>query len=177
MEPNFLDKARDSTLVENTAQAVFKHLDRLEDHRTTFGARWVWELLQNARDAAPPEGVFVEIELAGNELRFRHDGVPFRPHEIAHLIYHGSTKVDGDGDLDHFGSGFLSTHLLSRVVHVRGVLADGSGFEFDLNRSGLTIDDLHSAMERSWREFKDSLRSNSQESRSLTEYVYVLVTR
>jgi hypothetical protein len=116
----------------------------------------------------------VEIELAANELRFRHDGVPFRPHEIAHLIYHGSTKVGGDGDLDHFGSGFLSTHLLSRVVHVRGVLADGLGFEFDLNRSGLTIDDLHNAMERSWREFKNSLHSNGQESRRLTEYVYVI---
>ena len=69
MEPNFLDKARDSTLVENTAQAVFKHLDRLEDHRTTFGSRWVWELLQRARDAAPPEGVLVEIELAGERAQ------------------------------------------------------------------------------------------------------------
>jgi Domain of unknown function (DUF3883) len=174
MEPNFLDKARDSTLVENTAQAVFKHLDRLEDHRTVFGGRWVWELLQNARDAAPPEGVFVEIELAGDKLRFRHDGVPFKPKEIAHLIYHGSTKVGSDGDLDHFGSGFLSTHLLSRVVHVRGALADDSGFEFDLNRSGLTIDDLHSAMQRSWREFRESVSANGHEGPGPTEYVYAL---
>src|SRR5439155_11222147 len=127
------DQARNSTLVENTAQTVYKHLDRLEDHRTIFGGRWVWELLQNARDAAPPEGVFIELELAVGELRVRHDGAPFQPNEIAHLIYHGSTKVGGDGDLDHFGSGFLSTHLLSRVVRVRGSLADGLRFEFDLN--------------------------------------------
>src|SRR6266542_3681325 len=126
MEPDFLDEARDLTLVENTAQAVFKHLDRLEENRTTFGARWVWELLQNARDAASPGGVLLEIELADHELTVRHDGAPFQAGEISHLIYHGSTKVDGAEDLDHFGSGFLSTHLLSRVVHVRGTLTDGS---------------------------------------------------
>jgi hypothetical protein len=174
MKLKSLDEARDSTLVENTAQAVFKHLDRLEDHRTKFGARWVWELLQNARDTAPPEGVLVEIELAGLELRFRHDGAPFQPGEIAHLIYHGSTKVDGDEDLDHFGSGFISTHLLSRIVHVRGALADGSGFEFNLDRSGLTIDNLHSAMDRSWDEFKDSIRSNGHGTPTSTEYIYAL---
>ena len=174
MKLKFLDKARDSILVENTAQAVFKHLDRIEDHRATFGARWVWELLQNARDTASPEGVLVEIELAGLELRFRHNGAPFQDGEIAHLIYHGSTKVGGDGDLDHFGSGFISTHLLSRVVHVRGALADGSGFEFNLDRSGLTIDNLHSAMDRSWDEFKDSISSNGHGTPTSTEYIYAL---
>jgi hypothetical protein len=164
-----LDEARDSTLVENTAQAVFKHLDRLEDNRAKFGARWVWELLQNARDTASPEGVLVEIELAGLELRFRHNGAPFQPGEITHLIYHGSTKVGGDGDLDHFGSGFISTHLLSRIVHVRGALADGSEFEFNLDRSGLTVDNLHSAMDRSFAECKDSKRPNGDGNPTSTE--------
>ena len=142
---DFLDEARDSTLVENTAQAVFKHLDRLEDHRTAFGSKWVWELLQNARDAALPDGVFIEIVLADDRLEFRHSGAPFKPREIAHLIYHGSTKVDADRDLDHFGSGFLSTHLLSRVVCVRGALEDGRAFEFNLDRSGATINELRAA--------------------------------
>jgi hypothetical protein len=58
-----LRQAKAATLVENTAQAIFKHLDRLEDHRKRFESRWVWELLQNARDAATPAGVSIEMEL------------------------------------------------------------------------------------------------------------------
>jgi hypothetical protein len=169
-----LRKARDATLVDNTAQAVFKHLDRLEDHRKTFGARWVWELLQNARDAAPVGGVSVAISLSDDRLEFRHDGAPFEPAEIAHLIYHGSTKVDGTEDLDHFGSGFLSTHLLSRVVQVRGALADGRDFEFDLDRSGRTIDQLREAMNRSWDEFEGSCSTSAAVDGRSTTYLYRL---
>src|SRR5260370_42314143 len=101
---DYLRQARDATLVDNTAQAVFKHLDRLEDHRKAFGARGVWELLQNARDAAGSDGVSIEITLGDDTLELRHDGEPFEPSEITHLIYHGSTKVAEAQHLDHFGS-------------------------------------------------------------------------
>jgi len=50
---------------------------------------------------------------------------PFEPKEIVHLIFHGSTKFDTRDELARFGSGFLSTHLVSRVVRVRGRLTDG----------------------------------------------------
>jgi hypothetical protein len=151
-----LRAAREATLVDNTAQGIFKHLDRLEEHRKKFEARWVWELLQNARDAAGAQGVSIEIVLEPDRLEFRHDGRPFAAAEIAHLIYHGSTKVDDVEDLDHFGSGFLSTHLLSRVVRVRGQLDDGRGFEFDLDRTGRTTDELREATNRSWDDFERS---------------------
>ena len=36
-----LRQARDRVLVENTAQAVFKHLDRLTDNREAFRCRWI----------------------------------------------------------------------------------------------------------------------------------------
>ena len=38
---NELKKARDKVLVDNTAQAVFKHLDRIEDNREVLGVRWI----------------------------------------------------------------------------------------------------------------------------------------
>jgi hypothetical protein len=170
-----LRQARDATLVDNTAQAVFKHLDRLEDHRKAFGARWVWELLQNARDAAGSDGVSIEITLGDDTLEFRHDGEPFEPSEITHLIYHGSTKVDEAEDLDHFGSGFLSTHLLSRVVVVRGELTDGRHFEFSLDRSGRTVDDLREAMTRSWEGFEASYVTSPAGDARSTSYVYRLL--
>lgn len=49
---NPFDAAEREVLAENTAQSILKTLNRLEEKKTILGARWIWELLQNARDAA-----------------------------------------------------------------------------------------------------------------------------
>ena len=57
----------------------------------------------------------IEVSISQTEIRFRHDGRPFTRKEILSLIYHGSTIPQaGDDLLGKFGTGFLSTHLLSR---------------------------------------------------------------
>lgn len=170
-----LKKARDRVLVDNTAQAVFKHLDRLEDNRTTLGLRWIWELLQNARDAAQPSGVHIKVRLSEDELRFEHDGKPFTSGEIAHLVYHGSTKIEDFNNVGQFGSGFLSTHLVSRIVRVRGRLDDSRGFAFSLDRTCGTVDDLRKAMDRSWEAFEQSVEdADSAIDCPTTSFVYVI---
>ncbi len=163
--------ARDEVLVENTAQAVFKHLDRIEENRKVLGARWIWELLQNARDAAGPEGVRIRAELSASALRFKHDGRAFESKEIAHLVYHGSTKTENLEEIGQFGSGFLATHLLSRMVRVAGHLDDSGGFDFLLDRSGETAEALHQAMDRSWAAFDQSVgRANQAPGATTFEY-------
>ena len=167
-----LKNARDEVLVDNTAQAVFKHLDRIEDNRALLGARWIWELLQNARDAAPPDGVRIKARVTGAEFRFEHDGKPFSSKEIAHLVYHGSTKTEDLEEIGQFGSGFLATHLLSRMVRVAGRLEDSSGFDFQLDRSGETANELHQAMDRSWAAFEQSVQSASSVPDVTTSFTY-----
>lgn len=152
-----LDNEKNVVLVANTAQAVFKHLDRIRDSRMLLGTRWIWELLQNARDVATENGVKVSIEASTKRLQFRHDGRPFAPREVAHLIFHGSTKVDLDGPVGRYGSGFLSTHLLSPIVRARGRLDDNRCFEFLVDRSGSSVDKLSEGMETSWRSFVTSV--------------------
>ena len=125
-----LKSARDWVLVENTAQAVFKHLDRIEDNRAALGNRWIWELLQNARDATSGEGVRIWIRVTETTCQFEHDGKPFTSQEVAHLVYHGSTKIEDLENIGQFGSGFLTTHLLSRLVSVAGQLENSSRFSF-----------------------------------------------
>jgi hypothetical protein len=170
-----LKDVRDRVLTENTAQAVFKHLDHFEDNRSRFQSRWVWELLQNARDAAPPGGVDVDVALENDALIFRHNGQPFTADGITHLIYHGSTKVDKSDAVGHFGSGFISTHLLSRVVSVSGFLDSGERFAFDLDRSGETVEALRAAMDASWAAFGRSIETPVDASQTqLTEFVYPL---
>ena len=170
-----LKNARNRVLVDNTAQAVFKHLDRLEDKRTTLGLRWIWELLQNARDSARTDGVHITVRLSDSELRFEHDGKPFDSDEIAHLVYHGSTKIEDFENVGQFGSGFLSTHLLSRVVRVGGCLNNSRQFAFSLDRAGATVEQLRLAMERSWEAFEQSVEDATSAPTFSTSFVYDVI--
>jgi len=169
---NQWDVVEKKVLVENTAQAILKHLKRLEEKRAILGARWIWELLQNARDAASAAGVNVSVHLSDDELTFKHDGRPFRHEELAHLIYHGTTKLEDADNVGHFGSGFMSTHLLSRRVRVVGTVEDGRRFEFWLDRSSPDQHQLAAAMERSMEDCKQSCESD-QTGRPATDTTFV----
>ena len=72
-----LSDARHVVSAENTAQAVHKHLSKLFVEEGRFRSRWVWELLQNARDASPDEGARVWLVQEPQRVIFRHNGVPF----------------------------------------------------------------------------------------------------
>src|SRR5205814_7069377 len=141
---------------ENNAQEVFKRLEELDNQRLVLASRWVWELVQNARGVAGSQNdLAIEFAVEGDHLRFRHNGALFRDREIAHLILHGSTKHD-PRDIGKFGSGFITTHLISRRVRVRGSLVDGRTFDFELNREGKDATELREAMKRSKEQFQAS---------------------
>ena len=92
-------------------------------------------------------------------LVFRHNGVPFTRKGIAHLIYHGSTKHDlsGSDPIGQFGTGFLTTHLISKTVTVNGRIEGGTRFLFLLDRRGKTAEELKDAMNGSGDSFVKSL--------------------
>ena len=95
--------------------------------------------------------------------------------EIAHLVYHGSTKTESFDNVGQFGSGFLSTHLLSRVVRVEGMprttLVDSS---FSLDRTSGTVEELRLAMDRSWKAFEQSVEDTASGQPSITSFVYAI---
>jgi hypothetical protein len=128
-------------LHRNNAQEIVKALADLEEHRAEFATRWLWELIQNARDF-PDESrpMTIRISVSPEQITFAHNGRDFSEDEILSLILHGSTKQSNPAQLGKFGTGFLSTHLLSKQVRVKGTLLDDDGvrkaFEFDLDRSG-----------------------------------------
>lgn len=144
-------------LTENTAQSVLKHLRELESNRARVQGRWIWELLQNARDAAAEEVTSLEarVELHDGELVFQHNGHGFTEEEVAHLIFHGSTKVEDDTTIGQYGSGFLTTHLLSADIDVSGELHDGRPFNFRLRREVTSASALSESMNDAWDHFFD----------------------
>jgi len=147
---------RHKVLTDNTAQSIFNYLEEIENEREIYDKRWIWELLQNALDSAPEERkIGIEIISKDNQLTFIHNGHPFDPEEVAHLIYHGSTKKEPD--IGKFGTGFLTTHLLSRKVNVKGIRNDRKKFEFVLNREGTSSEEIKSHMEETWVQYTKSL--------------------
>lgn len=98
--------------------------------------RWFWELLQNAVDTISDEvdrKVSVTLNLKhtaeGPVLVFSHDGNPFREprnkyrfDDFKNLINPTSGKAPKDeSTIGKFGTGFLSTHILSLKIDVKGI--------------------------------------------------------
>ena len=133
-------------------------MDNLRLDKSELSARrWVWELLQNAKDVAHDDiGVSIEINFIdnGNEglLEFRHNGKPFSIDNLTFLIEQVSTKERRTKENEKvkttgkFGTGFLTTHLLSQIVEVDGVVKEPDEpyrrFSLLLDRSGRDIGDI-----------------------------------
>ena len=84
---------------------------------------------------------------------------------VAHLIYHGSTKYELT-ELDpigQFGTGFLTTHLISKTVTIKGIMNNGKQFCFELDRRGDNADELKMSMDASWDAFSCSLNESASE--------------
>ena len=177
MSDSRLDVKANRILHRNNAQEIVKALADLEEHRAEFATRWLWELIQNARDF-PDESrpMTIRISVSPERIAFAHNGRDFTEDEILSLILHGSTKESNPTQLGKFGTGFLSTHLLSKQVRVKGTLLDDDGvrkaFEFDLDRSGNDAEQVGEAMQRSLGALKRSLARRGIPPPDWTEYVY-----
>ena len=90
------EKIKAQVLTDNTAQGILNKLTELESNRTRVQMRWIWELTQNARDTSTDidAHLVTTVKHEDDELVFQHNGRGFAVDEVAHLIYHGSTKPD-----------------------------------------------------------------------------------
>ncbi len=167
-----------SVLTENNAQAVLKHLTDLESNRVRWQNRWIWELLQNARDAstAGNNRLVAKIQYNSEKLVFLHNGSGFTLDQIIRLIYHGSTKVEDEGTIGKYGSGFLTTHLLSPEIVISGQLADGQRFDFPLVRKPDSGTALRESIKEAWENFSPSVEPQVPMPEGFTtRFVYPIV--
>ena len=161
------------TAIANKIIDMMHELKLKNDEKTA--CRWIWELIQNAKDVADDtKGVNIEVEFNEKEkyLVFKHDGKNFTTDNIVHLISQVSSKErnpDSDsGVTGKFGTGFLTTHLLSEKVKVKAYLKDEDEplkkIDILLDRSGETKEEVIAAVNESFRQLKSSKEMNASVS-------------
>src|SRR3569833_416262 len=152
------------------ADKIIKRLHDLEKTVLHNHGRWAWELLQNAKDsvATSRRQVSVKIIYDHDQIEFQHDGDYFTEKDIRGLINQISSKEVDEGEYSimtgQFGTGFLTTHLLSKLIHIKGIVhtEDDRYFRFDfpLDRDGKTTPALIPKIEHAWEEFHASTENN-----------------
>ncbi|RYC70028.1 sacsin N-terminal ATP-binding-like domain-containing protein [Spirosoma sordidisoli] len=136
-----------------TADKIISILNQVRNDKAKSNRRWIWELMQNAKDLPVPKdwgGVSIEIEYLPDQLTFRHNADPFRVADLTGLIQQVSSKASDSSDNNvtgKFGTGFISTHLLSAKIKVAGVvkrphIGQHRRFQILLDRSGNSSEDL-----------------------------------
>lgn len=132
-----------------TADKILQLLEKIRNDSSASAKRWVWELLQNAKDVPNRFGkVSVEIELVSQDtLKFRHNGDTFTTKNITGLVQQVSSKDSQnlEGQTGKFGTGFICTHLISDIIDVDGVvtyMGANRRFSITLDRSGNRSEDL-----------------------------------
>jgi hypothetical protein len=171
--PDSLDSTKERVMSANNANEIYEHIKQLGNdpkHRQ----RWIWELMQNAQDVAIGNEVNVSIIYDGRQVTFTHNGQDFSEEDITHLIYHGSSKPGLAGKTGKFGTGFMTTHLLSKKVRVKGSLQDGRSFDFILDRLATDGVDMLRVLDASWEGFKASIKPNDPQS--VTSFTYIDLT-
>ncbi len=149
------------------ADKILKRLHDLEKTVETNHGRWAWELLQNAKDSVAIEDgrkVSVKLELSSGNITFKHNGRRFTEKDVRGIINQISSKeIEEDEEnktTGKFGTGFLTTHILSKVIEIKGILETVDNkfykFEFPLDREGKTTKQLIPKIENAWTSFHDS---------------------
>ncbi|CAA9197673.1 sacsin N-terminal ATP-binding-like domain-containing protein [Flavobacterium sp. NPDC079362] len=170
------------------ADKIIKRLHDLEKTVQNNHGRWAWELLQNAKDSVAETGrkVSVQVVYDHDRIEFLHNGNHFTEKDIRGLINQISSKEVDEGEVSartgRFGTGFLTTHLLSKEVYIKGIVETGGGdlfkFGFPLNRNGRTTTVLIPKIEDAWKGFHASTEENEieeyYEEEFNTSFIYTL---
>ena len=179
----YLDKIqeeRQAAQDANTANKIIDMMERLHmSANENSPRRWIWELLQNAKDVSNTTGkvkVKVDLNEGKGYLKFSHNGKAFTRKNIVYLIEQVSTKdrsKEGISTTGKFGTGFLTTHLLSEVVNVSGYLEDIDEplrhFLITLDRSGKDKETIIKAIKNSYMQLNNS---NVVEEEKYSEAAY-----
>jgi hypothetical protein len=120
-------------IIHSAQQNVFKkmyvanvknRLRQLNTPQENDMKRWPYELIQNAKDRISFDStkttINITIEATVKYVKFQHDGALFTANALLALLYKYSDGKENAESVGRFGTGFLTTHCLSREVSISG---------------------------------------------------------
>ena len=172
MSSTYSEKIKELRSTAQETQAAIKIQDKLNELKSKdveiSSYRWIWELIQNAKDCTNSSGkidIQIVFDSARRILEFKHNGKLFATKNIVYLIEQVSTKERSRNteNTGKFGTGFLTTNLLSPIITISGLLHDDdeinvAHFQVTIDRSGKTLDELKEAIKQSC----DQLEANTE---------------
>ncbi|WP_323419783.1 sacsin N-terminal ATP-binding-like domain-containing protein [Clostridium tyrobutyricum] len=162
-----VEKARQEAYETNVAKKIIDQLKKLRfSNNENSAKRWIWELCQNAKDVCNLTGkvkIRIYLDKEKKKIFFFHNGKAFTTENLVYLIEQVSTKdrtMDGDDRKSgKFGTGFLTTHLLSETVKISGLVIDRNKdlahFCITLDRTGRTKSEIIESIHRSIEQLND----------------------
>jgi hypothetical protein len=181
-QPQTVSHALDALLDNMYISNVHNRLRQLDHPQENDSKRWIWELIQNAKDSIVQDinrqTVDIKVIVKGNTIVFMHNGSPFTAEAQMGLLYKYSGKKGNDSEsTGRFGTGFLTTHTLSKIVSIEGDLyTDDSksnlcGFSATMYRNGINAQELLGGVEK----MRESM-IYTKELNNWTTYTYHLET-
>lgn len=172
--------------LNTSTSKIFNELKNIressEEKKNEIRRRWVWELIQNASDCTPKGGsINISLEVTGDRISFSHDGKPFSYDNLFSLITQCSEKQLSEEKLTgKFGTGFMSTFLLSEIVEIEGTFIRENGswadMTFTVDRSKADFLEIRDSTEKMLEKL-ESLNSNTKEAMekiNKTKFIYNL---
>lgn len=165
-----------------TAKAILEKLmnTRQKIDLEFTARRLIWELIQNAKDNVSlcnheQEKVSITVEITNEEFIFSHNKGYFTNEHVRGLIRKYSSS-DKERDFENigqvhkatgrFGTGFMTTHLLSEQVKVTGYYKNEkeklTPFGFWLKRDGKNEKDIVRGINDAFNEAEESIRNNNE---------------
>lgn len=101
--------------------------------------------------------VDIQVIATDSQLVFKHNGPPFSPKALLALVFKHSHGKEGSETTGRFGTGFMTTHCLSTLVHLKSSLmiesdveksTEVKGFRLDLDHTGSTEEELRECIEK-----------------------------
>lgn len=173
------EQIKNNRIYLEPAKKLKEKLQPIKSNVEGYAKRWFWELLQNACDYN--DLVKVRLIISDNKVIFEHNGKPFSMDDALNLIHPYSDK-DNDSPTDsigQFGTGFISTHVLSSKIQVKSklLLKDNTlnNFCFNLNRNNFENKDvIAEKLQISESTFRDSIIPYTSASEYSTSFTYYL---
>lgn len=139
-------------VLDASSNTIWDELKKIKEsseiEKRTIRRRWIWELIQNASDCTPKDKkIDIKIDYSNNQIIFSHNGLPFSYENLLDLITQISSKQSSkEKKTGKFGTGFMSTHLLSDIVRIQGSFIQEDNkytkLEFTVDRSGNDYSDI-----------------------------------